>query len=328
MDNSLLSEYSVNQKNKPDVIDIEKFNHKDVDNSLFNQYWEKYKDEIQIEYNNYFDLIKDQNSGLTIDDIPNPFSLLLNKISIEKELDKNKYNEFDLFIEDLILSAYYELNYLFANKNIDIFNVIDFFNLENKLNILDDNDINKVKLKDVFTDYNNWSLTSKNKFSEIVNDGNIPIIINADTKFYDIQKKMQSPNNKYGIEIKNNLANNQLKYLALLKTVGLEVNKKIDFYNYLSNDNNDDFFNRFFIKKINDNFVYDNQNNLRTNNNQVYDYWTYLCLNDSSFFIDNNFQEVKVVSIYNSNALFITYNIVSIIIIAIGLILYNKKDFY
>lgn len=317
-----------------EVVNIQKLNDSKIDNSLFNYYWSKYESEITDEYNEMI-LLVNQNK-MSKWDIRTPLSLLLYRIANEIKLNKSNYLEFNKITNDIILSAYYELLNVLNNQEFDIFNVVDFFNVENSINILDGNDINNITINDVFDNYNNWSNLSKNKFTNLINQGNSnPININENTLFIDIQKQVNNPKN----ELKKLLLiklQNKVKYITLLNAVGMELEKQIDFvnlnnlipnsYNYMFDKffNTDQYDEIYVPKKYNDGIKQYKMYQLK--DYSIYGYWTYLGLINSNLY--NNFYPVEIVSLYNSKLIYSLYSLIALVLITIGFAIYMKKDFY
>lgn len=317
-------------------INIEKLNYTNVDETLFNKYWDKYGNDVINEYDYQLFLIK--NNKLTKWDFRSPLAILLRKIAIEIELDKTNYKEFNNIMNDLMLSAYYEFLNIVEDKEFDIFNIIDFFNVEDTLNILEDNDYNLVTISDVFDNYKDWSEKSKIKFNDLINEGNLnKININENTLFFDIQKQVNNPNNKFRKNLLDKLKN-KTKYFTLLNSIGIEIQKwmkfdshkeqAIDDYSYLFDKFFDtDHYDIFYIpkkyteqtKKMNSYELY------LSNEYSIYDYFSYLNLTNSNFY--NNFYPIEIVSLYNSKLLYPFYVLLSIFLIVVSFAIYMKKDF-
>lgn len=317
-------------------INIEKLNYTNVDETLFNKYWDKYGNDVINEYDYQLFLIK--NNKLTKWDFRSPLAILLRKIAIEIELDKTNYKEFNNIMNDLMLSAYYEFLNIVEDKEFDIFNIIDFFNVEDTLNILEDNDYNLVTISDVFDNYKGWSEKSKTKFNDLINEGNLnKININENTLFFDIQKQVNNPNNKFRKNLLDKLKN-KTKYFTLLNSIGIEIQKwmKFDSYKEQAIDDYSYLFDKFFdtdhydifyipkkyteqTKKMNSYELY------LSNEYSIYDYFSYLNLTNSNFY--NNFYPIEIVSLYNSKLLYPFYVLLSIFLILISFAIYMKKDF-
>lgn len=338
------------------------YSSKGMDTTLFEEYWDKYGEQVKDEYYDFYKRLSDPNTGLA--DSQNfyvtPLSILFNIVA-KNEFNVNKSNIIDLydFQRNFIWSSY---SYFVKNilttidettntlkiSPINVLSLIDLFHL-------DDNSPNlfysksDILVKDLIPDYNSLNQETKDQFNNLFE---MTIDENTEWKLIQTQAKKLADSNEFFKNLEKDVVNNRVKNITLLNSIGIDVKNLIN--NNLNSASlittnvtiNDDgssttttnYLNNYIKTYSSTSFAMDSTYNGDDINKNYYDiffgknvdyysYTTPIMLRDSSYYSQYNFQTTTVEQLYSSYIIYPVWIGVGLILFIIGSCLYYKKDF-
>lgn len=224
----------------------EYYSSKGMDTTLFEEYWDKYGEQVKKEYYDFYQRLSDPNSGLA--DSQNyyvtPLSILFNIVA-KNEFNVNKSNIIDFydFQRNFIWSSYsyFVKNVLTTTDEttntlkispINVLSLIDLFHLDKNSPDLFYSK-SKILVKDLIPDYNSLSQEIKGKFDTL-----FEMTIDENTEWESIQNKAYefadsnelANNSKYEFfkNLKNDVVDNRVKNITLLNSIGIDVKNLIN----------------------------------------------------------------------------------------------------
>ncbi|WP_412032351.1 hypothetical protein [Malacoplasma muris] len=294
-------------------INYNRNQNKKISPDLFNNLWNKYYDSIKKElFLNYekYNNSQQTNKEYSLSDIPNPLSILISKLAIDYKLSANNYDNFHNYVLEVMWSAIAEFMNL---KNIDIFSIIDFFNVDDNIpNVISNDQV--VRVRNIYPQYDELAP----KIKEWINN-TLKINVDSSTDFKEIQNAVKSNTQLKQFFLEK--LNNREKYIAILKSLNYNVIQEINPINFnLISESYSGF------GYIPNNFSNYDSNNIDYENDYYrFEFTSPVALREKSLF--NNFELMKLKSLYDSKILFPVWISLGIILFTIGLCLYSRKDY-